>query len=353
MKRISSLCASLLIALGTMYAPIPQAAEDAAAAKSGETVCAVVNGKDITEQQVLSEMDKIIQGSGRQIPPQLQQQAKVQMYTGIVDKIVTYNLLQDIAKEKQITVDDQDLEKEIQRVKAELPSEEDFKKALEQRGMTEESFKQLVRENLLPRKVVDTQMKPVNEADIAKFYEENKAEMKQEETVHASHILISVPQTATAEQKAQAKQKIETIRKDIVDNKIAFADAAKANSDCPSKSKGGDLGEFKKGDMVPPFEQAAFTLDPGKVSDVVETQFGYHIIQVQEHNQPKELTLEESKDTIKSQLEDKSRMDYLEQIKKDAKIEMKVTQEDWAKKYAPAQPKQNNTIQIDPNQLPK
>jgi peptidyl-prolyl cis-trans isomerase C len=109
--------------------------------------------------------------------------------------------------------------------------------------------------------------------------------MKQEESVKASHILIKVDATASAEDKAKAKAKLEGIRKDILDKKIAFADAAKQNSDCPSKDRGGDLGTFRHGDMVPEFDRVAFSVKPGEMSEVVETEFGYHIIQDVEHQE--------------------------------------------------------------------
>ena len=99
--------------------------------------------------------------------------------------------------------------------------------------------------------------------------------------IQASHILLmydgSLRSTATRSQD-EAKQKIEQIKSDI-DGGIEFADAARQHSDCPSSSQGGDLGSFGRGMMVPEFEEAAFGLEVGTVSGVVETNFGYHLIQ--------------------------------------------------------------------------
>jgi peptidyl-prolyl cis-trans isomerase C len=98
--------------------------------------------------------------------------------------------------------------------------------------------------------------------------------------IGASHILLmydgSLRSTATRSQD-EAQQKIAEIKAEI-DGGTEFADAARANSDCPSSAQGGDLGSFGRGMMVPEFEESAFGLEVGATSDVVTTDFGYHLI---------------------------------------------------------------------------
>jgi len=98
--------------------------------------------------------------------------------------------------------------------------------------------------------------------------------------IQASHILLmydgSLRSTATRSQD-DAKQKIADLKAEI-DGGAEFGEAAKQNSDCPSSAQGGDLGSFGRGMMVPEFEEAAFALDVGAITDVVETDFGYHLI---------------------------------------------------------------------------
>ncbi len=98
--------------------------------------------------------------------------------------------------------------------------------------------------------------------------------------IQASHILLmydgSLRSTATRSQD-DAKQKIADLKAEI-DGGTEFGEAAKQHSDCPSSAQGGDLGSFGRGMMVPEFEEAAFALDVGATSDVVETDFGYHLI---------------------------------------------------------------------------
>lgn len=101
------------------------------------------------------------------------------------------------------------------------------------------------------------------------------------DTVRASHILLMYAGSArstAARTKEEAKAEIERL-KSRLEQGAAFADLARENSDCPSKQAGGDLGQFGKGQMVPEFEKAAFGMSVGQTSDVVETDFGYHLIQ--------------------------------------------------------------------------
>ena len=119
------------------------------------------------------------------------------------------------------------------------------------------------------------------------------------EQVRASHILISTkpidPNADPNQAKAQAKDKAEELLKKVKDG-ADFAALAKENSDCPSNAQGGDLGLFPRGQMVKPFEDAAFALKVGEISDLVETQFGYHIIKVTEHQDPNQITFREGQD---------------------------------------------------------
>jgi len=94
------------------------------------------------------------------------------------------------------------------------------------------------------------------------------------EEISASHILCSSDRRS----KDEALQEITQIREQI-ENGADFSDAARKYSDCPSGSRGGDLGQFGRGVMVPEFEEAAFALDEGEISEAIETQFGYHLIQ--------------------------------------------------------------------------
>jgi peptidyl-prolyl cis-trans isomerase D len=143
----------------------------------------------------------------------------------------------------------------------------------------------------------------VTDADLQAYYNQHKDAYAVKEQVKARHILIAVPQGSDAKTDAAAKAKAQGIL-DQIRKGGDFAALAKANSDDPgSKDSGGELGFFTKGKMVPAFEQAAFALKPGQISDLVKTDFGYHIIQAEQHDQAHEKTLAEVKPEIEPVLE--------------------------------------------------
>jgi peptidyl-prolyl cis-trans isomerase D len=163
----------------------------------------------------------------------------------------------------------------------------------------------------------------VSDADLQAYYDAHKDAYAVKEQVKARHILISVPQGADAKTDAAAKAKAQGIL-DQIRKGGDFAALAKANSDDPgSKDSGGELGFFTKGKMVPAFEQAAFALKPGQTSDLVKTDFGYHIINVEEHDQAHEKTLAEVKPEIEpvilQQKLGKAESDYANQLAAEAK----------------------------------
>jgi peptidyl-prolyl cis-trans isomerase C len=167
----------------------------------------------------------------------------------------------------------------------------------------------------------------VTEEDARQYYMENPQQFEIPEQVRASHILIkpvtSDPNVKPAVVEAAAKTKAEELLKQIKDG-ADFAELAKANSSCPSSVRGGDLGFFSRGRMVPAFEEAAFALKVGQVSDVVETNFGFHIIKVTDRKDASTKTFEEVKDNLIAMLtgqrQAKLAEQYIESLKAEANI---------------------------------
>lgn len=139
----------------------------------------------------------------------------------------------------------------------------------------------------------------VSDADIKSYYEQNKKRYSTEEQRRASHILIAVPQDATAKQKEAARAKAESLLAQLRKNPNDFARLAKENSQDPgSAERGGDLDFFGRGMMVKPFEDAAFKLKLGEISDVIASEFGYHIIKLTDIKPGGVRPLDEVKDQI-------------------------------------------------------
>jgi len=141
----------------------------------------------------------------------------------------------------------------------------------------------------------------ITEKDKKKYYKENIAKYISPEKIRARHILISVKKNPLPVQITNAYNKAKLLRQRVMEGE-SFSEIAAAESDCPSRAKGGDLGYFQKGQMVPEFEAVANSLNKNEISGVVKTEFGYHIIQVTDKIQKRKLSFDEVKDEIKQEL---------------------------------------------------
>lgn len=153
----------------------------------------------------------------------------------------------------------------------------------------------------------------VSEEEIKSFYENNPEMFKGQESVRAKHILVD------------SEEKAEEI-KAAIDGGLSFEEAAKENSSCPSSSQGGDLGFFTRGRMVPEFEEAAFALEVGEVSEPVKTQFGYHLIKVEEKTAEVTRSFEEVKDQLQmnlvSQKQNTTYMNFINKLKQEQDVKI-------------------------------
>jgi peptidyl-prolyl cis-trans isomerase C len=263
------------------------------------------------------------------MPPAFIEQYKTQIRQQALERMVVEKLLDQEVKQINLQVADEEVMKKIEEMAAQQSpplSMEDFKALIEAYGQSLEEVKERIRKGSSYQKIVEAQFEgkiSITEEDAKKFYDENPKEFETPEQVRASHILIAIKPTDSNDVKAEAKQKIEQLLKQVQDD-ADFAQLAKENSTCPSSEKGGDLGFFGKGQMVPAFEKVAFELKPGQVSDVVETRFGYHIIKVADRKDASTKSFEEEKDGIINNLENKKKGEiakqYIESLKAQAKI---------------------------------
>lgn len=299
---------------------------------AADNVAVTINGIDIME----SEVDELIQPQLDMFtkknptqPPALIEQMKKMLRQRKLEEMITERLLDERVKEANIVVTEEEAISQIEQIaSAQKPplSLEDFKKRLAEYG---QSFDDLKRQ-LGYRKFMEAQWAGkinITEDDAKKFYDENPKQFETPEQVRASHILIrpdlTDPNTDPNEAKAKAEAQIQELLKQIKDG-YDFAELAKANSACPSAARGGDLDFFPRGRMAPPFEKAAFELEVGKISDIVETQFGYHIIKVTDHKDASTVLFEQAKDNIINELTRKKQselaQEFIKSLKADANI---------------------------------
>lgn len=298
-----------------------------------DKIVATVNGFDILQSSVDARMKPQLEKMAGQIPPQYLEQYKKQMKPRVVDALIVEHLLDEKVKDANVTVTEDEVMNQIKEIAAQQQPPltlEDFKSLVEAYGQKFDDVKQQIKKRLTYLKFMDHQFGvqiSVTDANAQKYYSDNAKQFDIPEQVRASHILVKVdltdPNIDPNKVKAAAKAKAEGLLKQIKAG-ADFAELAKANSDCPSKAKGGDLGMFGRGQMVPPFEQAAFALKVGQISDIVETQFGYHIIKVADHKDASVIPFEQAKGDIIKMLKGKEQNElatkYLESLKAGAKI---------------------------------
>jgi peptidyl-prolyl cis-trans isomerase C len=245
----------------------------------------------------------------------------------VLDDMIGYKLLVQEAKARKIAVPDADVDAQIAKIRSQFPTDAQFQQALASQKMTLEGVRDDARSEMSVEKLVEGEIAAkvaVQPEAINDFYQKNQDKFQQGPRVRASHILISMPQNADAAAKLQAKTKAEGILKDLKAGKD-FAAAAKENSQDPgSAPNGGDLGFFEQGQMVPQFDQVAFTLKPGQMSELVETQFGYHIIKVAEKQETRVVPLEEAKGQIEQYLTDQNRQAQTEAFVNTLKAKAKI-----------------------------
>jgi len=307
---------------------------EAKPAPAPDDVVVTVNGVDIIESQVQAELAPQFErmaASGQKLPPGFAERYKKQMRQQILDRIIVEKLLDEKVRENGIVITNEQVNAHIEQMASQQGlAMDDFKELVKAGGQSFTDMEQRIRKGLGYQRVMEAQWAggiDITEEDVLKHYSENKPQFASPEQVRASHILIkpdtSDPSADPNDAKTAARAKAEDLLKQIRDG-ANFAELAKAESACPSAAGGGDLKFFGKGDMVPPFEKAAFALKVGQVSDVVETRFGYHIIKLTDHKAASVTTFEQAREDILNMLrqgkQGEAAREYIESLKTEADI---------------------------------
>jgi peptidyl-prolyl cis-trans isomerase C len=270
-------------------------------------VVARVNGEAVSKAEFDRAVAALEARNGGPVPPP----QRDQIFRSVLDQLVAYKVLLQEARARKVTISDADVDARMKEISGQFPTEDAFKKMLESRHTTVDQVRSDVRQDMTVQKMIAAEVDPksaVKPEQITDFYTKNPDQFKQPERVHASHILIGVPKGADAAAKAQARAKAVDVLKEVKAGKD-FAALAKEHSQDPgSAPRGGDLGFFQQGQMVGPFNDAAFSLPVGAVSDLVETEFGFHIIKVAEKQPARTVPLDE----IRPKLEE-----YLQRMNRD------------------------------------
>ncbi|HNX36216.1 MAG TPA: peptidylprolyl isomerase [Kiritimatiellia bacterium] len=287
-----------------------------------------VNGQVIPQEAIQFELERLVRFYAEHGMSQDQVRAQLPaLVQKATEQAIGAKLLMDEASKFDFPVSEAEIDEQVVKIVEQVGGRSAFEAALAQQKTTEAVFREQLKRGRRVDKLVEKSVVGVaepTEADIKTHFEEHREEYSKGERVLAQHILIT-PDGDTQASKDEAKTKIAAIRARVLGGKT-FADEAAAHSMCPSGKEGGSLGWFSRGMMVPEFDQAVFSMSVGEVSDIIETQFGYHIIYKTDHEAAGEAELDQVREQIRDFLRHARRGEamtaYVEELKSKAVIEM-------------------------------
>lgn len=310
---------------------------------------ATIDGKEVTAAQFNEEVERMA-AMVPHIPP-----GQVATYKEkVLENVVSKRIVDDSIAAGNVKVSDEEVNAELDK----------FKKRLEEAGpgglqmflaranLTEDKLKEDIRESLNVKALLAKEHDvAVTDAQAKEHYEKNPAMFQRPERVKASHILLKLDEKADAAKVAEAEKKAKELSKEAKKKGADFAELAKQHSEGPTAPRGGDLGFFEKGRMVPEFEAVAYKLKPGQVSDPVRTQFGWHVIKVFEHEDAGKVPFDEVKEMIVAQLEQQKIREAFDAFLKQKKEAMKIEKMEQNIKDNPEYAQNQPPMQMPPGMM--
>ena len=283
----------------------------------GKKIAATVNGEPI----YMEEVDKQLEQLGQQhqsLEGQQGEEYKKQFQKQILDDLIEQKLVLQEAEKEKIKVSDKEIDDWIKQAKQQFPSEQEFESKLKELNLTIEELKKNRKEQLLRQKMIEKITKDIKVTDkeVEDYYKKNKEELKEPEKVKIKWIILS------------EEKKAKEVLKELEEG-ADFAEVAKRESiDTATKESGGVLGLRSKNELPPEVAEEAFKIELNKLSELIKMQQGYAIIMVEEKQPEKQKTFDEAKEEIKNRLlsekQSKAYQDWIEKVKKKAKIDKKV-----------------------------
>ena len=296
-----------------------------------DKIVAIVNGEIIT----LAELERYrseLRDRSESTGNPLEKRAKIfESRRKILDRLIDEKLVDQQCKKLSIKVTTRDLDFAIENVKKlNALTDEQLKRALMADGLSWEEYRQQIREQIRRAKLLSRVVHKevtVDEEGLEKFYVQHIERFKGPDQIRASHILIMIPQDADDLLVEAFRQKGEKILERLRRGED-FGELARLHSDDASAKNRGDLGYFKRGELLPEFERSIFNLQMGQVSGLVQTKIGFHIIKVTEKREGSIIPYEEVMERVKNQyMEEESQRLYkawLQKLKAESFIEVKL-----------------------------
>lgn len=283
-------------------------AQPALAAAQQPTILAKVGGIPVTRYELHREVQKVL-------PLQVSfhggvsQEKIAEIQKKSMDNLIERGLKLRYALDKEIAVDSKLVDENFSTIRGRYQTAKEFEAALAGEGVAD--FRASIYRELLAKKVQEVAVNQpaaakVTDQAVRSFYDKHVTTFKRPKQFKASHILVKVDPACSAEEKAKLEAKAQDLAAKAKKGED-FYNLAYYNSDDRSKFVGGSLGTFHEGQTVKEFEQALLAMQPGEISEPVKTLHGYHIIQLEEVNPPRQLTFDEVKEKIRADQIEKER----------------------------------------------
>ena len=297
-----------------------------------DRVAAVVNNEVITLSEVerraapeLARVDQETTGPERG-------QKRAAALKKVLDTMIDEKLVDNELKELKVTISDKEVDAAVEEVKKSYNlTDEQLQQAVSREGFTVAEYREQMRTQIGRYKLISEKVRKnvkVSEADVQSEYDRMTRSEGEDYEVHVRHILIAVPRTAPHAAVDEARRKAAALAVEARQPGVDFAELAKKRSEGSSSSDGGDLGFFKRGTMVPEFERVAFNLKTGEVSEPVRTQFGWHVLKLEEIRKlgmkPIAELRPEIEERLRRQQADRLTSQYMETLRNAAVVEKKI-----------------------------
>jgi peptidyl-prolyl cis-trans isomerase C len=311
--KLRNMCTGAILLCLAAAPPLTAGSDENKKQEDHQDAVAVVNGRTIsrtTYERHLGNERTRRQQNGQE----MDEAAEREMESAVLESLIDSELLYQAGADQGLKAQEEDIQQEYAAIRDNFQDEETFVQALEKSGFTEQSLKREIGRNLVIRQYVDAEIAPqvtVGPDEPRAYYDRNQEMFTQPEQVRASHIIIRLEDPGDQEARADALRRIKEIQARVEVGED-FGDLAREVSEGPSSQQGGDLGYFRRGQMVPGFENAAFGMEPGEVSGVVETSFGFHLIKVTDRRPEGKVPYEQVQEQIAEYLEQSGIMDEID-----------------------------------------
>ncbi len=287
-----------------------------------------VNGQVIPPEAIEYEFGRLVRFYAQHMPEEQVRAQALALRQRAVEQAIGAKLLFEQAAKLDLVVTDAEVDEKVQELAEQVGGPEKLQEMLKKQGLAEEAFRAQLKNGQRVDKLiakVTAGIPDPKEEDIRKHFEAHKDEYKREERVQAQHILVT-PQNESPQAKFDAIAKVNQIRGRVMAGGD-FGDEAAAHSDCPSgKSAAGSLGWFSRGMMVPEFDKVVFALKVGELSEVIETQFGFHIIHKNDEEHATEASFDDVRESIRDFLRHTARGEavaaYVAELREKASVEI-------------------------------